>query len=109
MDANRLTSLTAQQRIAPKDTKAKGTEAKDTKAWKTAVDFEAQFLKSMLEQAYAGVQGEGPMGNSGPGGDAWRGFLLDEHAKAMTARGGIGLADQVYRDILKMKGGSHAQ
>lgn len=74
-------------------------EPRDPKLWKTAQAFEAQFLKSMLEQAYAGLSGEGPLGGSGPGADAWRGFLIDEHAKGMAAKDGIGIAASVYRHL----------
>ena len=75
------------------------------KAMATARDFEAQFLKSMLEQAFATVDGEGPLGSSGPGAEAWRGMLIDEHAKALSARGGIGIAPAVYRDLMRQAGG----
>lgn len=77
-------------------------QARNGKAWRTAQDFEAQFLKSMLEQAYSGLAGEGPMGGAGTGAEAWRSFLIDEHAKSMTAKGGIGLAAQIYRDMTRM-------
>lgn len=69
------------------------------KARALAQDFEAQFLKTMLDQAYAGLDGEGPLGGGGVGAEAWRGLMIDEQAKAMAARGGIGLAAQVYREI----------
>ena len=71
------------------------------RAWKSAQEFEGQFLKTMLEQAFAGTQGEGPLGASGPGADAWRGMLLDQHAKTMSARGALGIAPLVYRDIVR--------
>lgn len=87
-------------------TTAAAKPAREPKAWKNATDFEAQFLKTMLEQAYAGLSGEGPLGSAGPGGEAWRSFLIDEHAKAMAARGGFGIADAVYRDTIKRSEGS---
>lgn len=80
---------------------------REQKARATARDFESQFLKSMLEQAFATVSGEGPMGSTGPGAEAWRSLLLDEHAKAIAARGGIGVADQVYRSLMKATGGEN--
>ncbi|MCA0422396.1 MAG: rod-binding protein [Proteobacteria bacterium] len=67
----------------------------------TALDFETQFTKSMLDQAMSGLTGEGPLGSAGPGGEAWRSFLVDEHAKAMTARGGLGIAAYVARDMAR--------
>ncbi len=76
------------------------------KALATAKDFESQFLKSMLEQAFATVDGEGPLGASGPGAEAWRSLLIDEHAKALSARGGVGIAPAVYRDLVRATGGS---
>lgn len=81
--------------------------SRQPKAWANAVAFEAQFLKTMLEQAYAGLSGEGPLGGAGIGNEAWRSFLLDEQARAMTARGGIGLAAQIYRDTMQAKERGH--
>ena len=91
----------SQQKAAPT------TAPRDPKAWANAVAFEAQFLKTMLEQAYAGLSGEGPLGGAGVGSEAWRSFLIEEQAKAMTARGGVGLAAQVYRDTTQRKGANH--
>lgn len=83
---------------------AAASAGREQKARATARDFESQFLKSMLEQAFATLSGEGPMGGAGPGAEAWRSLLLDEHAKAMSARGSIGVADQVYRALMKTSG-----
>lgn len=74
---------------------------KNAKAWATAVDFEAQFLKTMLEQAFAGLSGEGPLGGEGTGAEAWRSFLIEEHVKGMAGRSHLGIADAVYRDTIK--------
>jgi Rod binding domain-containing protein len=76
----------------------------NAKAWATAVDFEAQFLKTMLEEAYSGLTGEGPLGGEGTGAEAWRSFLIDEQAKGMAGRSGLGIAEAVYRDTLKRIG-----
>lgn len=80
---------------------------RNEKLWKNAKDFEAQFLKSMLEQAFSGLSGEGPLGGSGIGASAWRGFLIDEHAKAVAGGKGIGIAATVYRQLqARMAGGT---
>lgn len=81
--------------------KIAGGLAMPAKIAKTALDFETQFTKSMLEQAMSGLTGEGPLGGAGPGGEAWRSFLIDEHAKAMTAKGGLGIAAYVARDMTR--------
>jgi peptidoglycan hydrolase FlgJ len=75
------------------------------KAWKTATDFEAHFLKTFLEQAFSNLGGDGPLGASGTGGDAWRSMLIDEHAKGMVAQGSIGIAPAVYREMARRNGG----
>ena len=79
--------------------------SKEAKAFRTATDFEAQFLKSMLEQVYAGLKGEGPLGDAGPGAEAWRSLLIEQQAKTIAATGGIGLAPHIYREALKPAGG----
>jgi len=64
-----------------------------------AEEFEAVFLNSMIQQMFAGVEGDGPMGGSGATG-VWRSMLTDEYAKSFSKNGGIGIADQVYRTLL---------
>lgn len=99
--------LAAASYAAARQSALRQSSAREPRAWNNAVAFEAQFLKTMLEQAYAGLSGEGPLGGAGVGSEAWRSFLIDEQAKAMTARGGIGLAAQIYRDTMQAKGAGH--
>jgi Rod binding domain-containing protein len=70
------------------------------KARAQAQDFEATFLNSMFQHMFAGVQGDGPMGST-TGTGPWRSFLTDEFAKSMAKKGGIGIADQVYRSLMQ--------
>jgi peptidoglycan hydrolase FlgJ len=70
------------------------------KARAQAQDFEATFLNSMFQHMFAGVQGDGPMGST-TGTGPWRSFLTDEFAKTIAKKGGIGIADQVYRSLLQ--------
>lgn len=67
-----------------------------------AQDFEAQFVNSMFQQMYSGVEGDGPFGNS-TGVGPWRSFLTEEYAKNFVKRGGIGIADSVYKSLLSMQ------
>ena len=69
------------------------------KAKSTAQDFEAAFLSSMFQHMFTGTDGEGPMGGSA-GIGPWRSFLTQEFGKSMAAKGGIGIADQVYRSLI---------
>jgi Rod binding domain-containing protein len=67
-----------------------------------AQDFEVQFANSMFQQMYAGIQGDGPFGNS-PGVAPWRSFLTEEYAKSFVKSGGIGIADNVYKSLLALQ------
>jgi flagellar protein FlgJ len=67
-----------------------------------AQDFEVQFVNSMFQQMYAGLEGDGPFGNS-TGVGPWRSFLTEEYAKNFVKRGGIGIADSVYKSLLTMQ------
>jgi flagellar protein FlgJ len=71
-------------------------------AQKTAQDFEAFFLGQMLQPMFEGLGAEKPFG----GGNAekiWRTMMVDEMGKAMAEAGGIGIADQVQREILRLQ------
>jgi len=65
----------------------------------TATDFEAVFLNSMFNEMFTGIDSEGPFGGNGASG-VWRSFLTEEYAKSFAKAGGIGIGDQVYRQLL---------
>lgn len=67
--------------------------------WAQAQDFEAQFVNSMFQHMYTGIEGDGPFGNS-TGVGPWRSFLTEEYAKKFVQSGGIGIASDVYRSLL---------
>jgi peptidoglycan hydrolase FlgJ len=67
-----------------------------------AQDFEVQFVNSMFQQMYAGIQGDGPFGNS-TGVAPWRSFLTEEYAKNFVKAGGVGIADTVYKSLLALQ------
>jgi len=69
------------------------------KTRETATDFEAVFLNSMFSEMFTGIDSEGPFGGNGAGG-VWRSFLTEEYAKSFAKAGGIGIGDQVYRQLL---------
>jgi Rod binding domain-containing protein len=71
---------------------------------KTAQDFEASFLTSMLQTMFQGVSSSEPPFGGGAGEDMWRSFLADAMAKQMTKAGGIGVSKAVANEMLKMQG-----
>lgn len=78
-----------------------GAAASD-KIRKTAQDFEASFLAQMLKPMFQGLKTDGLFGG-GQAEETWRGFLVDEMAKKTVAAGGVGLADTVMAEMLKMQ------
>lgn len=77
---------------------------KKSAARKTAEEFESSFLSAMLEQMFTGLEAEAPFGG-GHAETTYRSLLVGEYAKAISAGGGIGIADQVYRQLLSVQEG----
>ena len=69
---------------------------------KQAAEFEQSFLNTMLQQMYTDVPVDGLTGG-GHAEEQWRGLLIDEYAKSMSGRGGIGVADMVYSEMLRLQ------
>jgi Rod binding domain-containing protein len=69
------------------------------KARAQAEEFEAVFLSTMFQHMFTGIGDEGPLGNS-PAVGVWRSFLTDAYGKSLAQRGGIGLAEPVYRSLM---------
>ncbi len=72
------------------------------RAREQAQDFEAVFLGTMFQHMFTAADGEGPMGNT-QGTGPWRSFLTDAFGKAMAQKGGIGIADEVYRSLITIQ------
>jgi flagellar protein FlgJ len=71
-------------------------------ARETAQSFEAFFIARFIDAMQEGVKTDGPFG----GGHAeamFRGMLSDQIADSVSGAGGLGIADAVYREILKMQ------
>jgi Rod binding domain-containing protein len=83
------------------------TNPKEAKARKTAQDFESMFLEQTFERLFATGGPDGPLGDNGAGGEVYRSMLVKEYAGNVAKSGGVGIADQVYREILKMQESQH--
>ena len=70
---------------------------------KTAGDYEASFLSTMLGEMFEGVDTPSPFGG-GEGEAAYKSFMTESYAKQMSKAGGIGVAAAVQREMLKMQG-----
>ena len=73
-------------------------------AMKAAKEFEAVFLTTMLENMFTGIETSEPFGG-GHAEKTFRSLQIAEYAKDMSYKGGIGIADHVYREILAAQEG----
>ena len=64
--------------------------------------FEAFFLTQVLEHMSTGLKTDGAFGG-GPAEGAWRSMLNEQYATTMARRGGTGIADYVYREMLRIQ------
>jgi flagellar protein FlgJ len=71
-----------------------------TKLRKAASEFETQFVSQMLTPMFETVETD-PMFGGGHGEEMFRSLLVNEYGKQMSNRGGLGIADSVYRELLR--------
>jgi Rod binding domain-containing protein len=83
---------------------AKSAEADKTR--KTADDFETMFLEQSLERMTQDIGEEGPLGDNGTGGGVYKSMLSKEYATSIEKAGGLGISDQIYRQMLRMQEGA---
>ncbi len=69
----------------------------------TAKEFESQFLSVMMGQMMEGVGEKGLFGG-GEGEKAFKSFMADAFGKAIVAHGGVGLAKEVSKSMLRRQG-----
>lgn len=79
-----------------------GRVANAAEARQVAEELEGVFLSQVLQPMFANVSAEAPFGG-GLAEDMWRSLQVEEYGKAMARSGGIGLADAVMREILKLQ------
>lgn len=71
-------------------------------ARKAAEEFEAVFVNELLSHMDQGPSTEGPF-TGGQSESIYRSLFDDAVAKDLAKHGGIGIADNVYREILRMQ------
>jgi peptidoglycan hydrolase FlgJ len=68
-----------------------------------AQQFERMFITEMLQPMFQGIETDGPFGG-GQGEEVFRPMLLDQYADAVARGGGVGIADAVMKEILRLQG-----
>lgn len=67
-----------------------------------AKEFEAMVVGQLMSFMFEGVEVD-PNFGGGHGEEMFRGMMVNEYAKQMTKRGGLGIADAVRRQMLLMQ------
>ena len=97
MDANTALGA-AQAKSLPHVPQTKDVE----KLRKTAQEFEAVYLSQMLKPMFEGIKASDTFGG-GHAEDMYRSLMVDEYGKAIAQSGGVGIADQVLSEMLRMQ------
>ena len=71
--------------------------------------FEAQALSQMLAPIFATVDTSRTPFGSGAGESQWQPMLVDAMAKRIAAAGGLGLAQPVLREMLRLQANRESQ
>lgn len=72
---------------------------KNSELYKASLDFEALFIKQMLDVMRKTIHKEDDLLANGVGQDMYEDMLYDEYAKKMASTGQFGLAEMIYRQV----------
>jgi Rod binding domain-containing protein len=71
-----------------------------------AQDFEASMLAELIRPMFEALETDG-LGGGGEGERMFRPMLVEQYARGMAQAGGVGLADMVVREMMKMQEVAH--
>lgn len=69
---------------------------------RVAEEFEAIFIAEMLAPMFEGLETDG-LGGGGMGEEIFRPMLVERYAEAIAAAGGVGVADAVVRELVRLQ------
>ncbi len=81
------------------DTKTPGYE----KLHKQAVELEGVFLNTLMKEMFSSIKTDEESFGGGFAEETWRGIQSEQFATALAEKGGIGLADQLMGDLLRLQ------
>ncbi len=101
MDDGTIDLLQSQARYASGPPRpAAGANRTEIRA--AAEEMESFFLGQALEVMFADIRTDGPFGG-GHGEKMFRSLLIQEYGKMLSDQSGIGLADQIERELLRQQ------
>lgn len=107
-----MTALSSQTLLTvqsfTEDSGASATQARLEQAKRSQVagqaseEFEAIFLSQMLAPMFETIE-EDPMFGGGPGESMYRSLLVEEYGNILAQTGGIGLADHLQQELIRLQ------
>ena len=85
------------------DTSAPGYE----KLRKQAVELEGVFLNTLMKEMFSSIDTSEESFGGGFAEETWRGMQAEQFATALADKGGIGLADNLMSDLLRLQEASN--
>jgi flagellar protein FlgJ len=85
--------------LAKVDPKTPGYE----KLHKQAVDLEGVFLNTLMKEMFSSIDTSEESFGGGFAEETWRGMQAEQFAAALAEKGGIGLADNLMSDLLRLQ------
>lgn len=83
-------------------TEAAARSGESRRIREAAEQFESVFLAQMLSPMFETLGTDGMFGG-GSGERVYRSLLVEEYGKAIASSGGVGIADQVEQEMLKLQ------
>ncbi len=68
-----------------------------------AKDLEGVFLNTLMKEVFSSIKTDDKSFGGGFAEETWRGMQAEQYANAMAENGGIGLADQLIGDLMKLQ------
>ncbi len=77
------------------------------KTRKSAQDFEAMAIGQLLQPMFQTVDSAHGLFGGGSGEEMWKPMMVNEMGKMLAKSGGIGIADAVFKEMLRMQEVKH--
>jgi flagellar protein FlgJ len=77
------------------------------KLHKQAVELEGVFLNTLMKEMFSSIDTSEESFGGGFAEETWRGMQAEQFAGALAEKGGIGLADQLMGDLLRLQEASN--
>lgn len=74
----------------------------EVQAERTAKDFESMFVAQMMEQMFGDSLGDEMFGDAETN-EVYKGLMMEHYGKEIAASGGIGIAEYVKRELLRLQ------